>query len=89
LRSRFTPYVGGGIGDAAGRRSRGDFTASDGARFISGGDHASEGFGLLEGGLSVAIAKHWSIVPAYRYVRYFRSGQDAAHIAKLGLRYIF
>ena len=43
----------------------------------------------MEGEVSLALTRHLSLVPAYRFVHYFSSGEDVAHVAKLGLRYSF
>jgi len=44
---------------------------------------------LVEGGVSIALSPHWSLVPAYRFVHYFESQEDVAHVVKIGLRYSF
>lgn len=87
--SRFAPYIGAGIGGSANRRSFAQFLSADGARFTSYGGATPEGFALLEAGLNIAMSKHWTVVPAYRYIHYFNRGEDLAHVAKIGMRYSF
>lgn len=87
---RFTPYVGGGIGASADHRTKGAFVSAAGQTFTAGaGDTSTEGFGLLEAGVSISLSPHWAVVPAYRYVHFFAGGEDVAHVAKVGLRYSF
>lgn len=89
IAGRFTPYVGGGVGAAAGHRTKGVYKDAAGQPFGSGGGSSTQGFGLLEGGVAIALSPHWALVPAYRYVHFFTEGQDVAHVGKVGLRYAF
>jgi opacity protein-like surface antigen len=84
-----SPYVGAGIGEARNHQSSGMFQASDGATFGNLGGNATHGLALLEAGVSIPLTHNLSLVPAYRYVRYFAGDQDAAHVVKVGLRYRF
>jgi opacity protein-like surface antigen len=85
----FTPYVGGGLGAAAAHRTIGHFAAADGTPFTSGGGASTEGLGMLEVGVSIAITPNLSLVPAYRYIHFFNGMEDVANVAKVGLRYQF
>jgi opacity protein-like surface antigen len=93
LTGTLTPYVGAGIGVAHMENKRTLFVSASGATFLQGGTSRDHAVVLAEGGIAVAVAPSWSLVPAYRYVRYFvpgnRSGDEAAHVVKLGLRYSF
>jgi opacity protein-like surface antigen len=90
IAKQFTPYVGGGIGASADHRTAGSFINAAGQHFSSSTSGSStEGLGFLEAGVSIAIAPHWAIVPAYRYVHFFSANEDVAHVAKVGLRYSF
>jgi opacity protein-like surface antigen len=89
LAGRFTPYVGGGVGASRNHQTVGYFEAADGVPFRAGGGSSTQGLGFVEGGVSIAISRELSLVPAYRYVRFFAGNQDAAHVAKVGLRYQF
>ena len=86
---RFTPYVGGGIGASANHRTNGLFKSATGQTFTSSGGASTQGLGLVEGGVSIALSPRWSLVPAYRYVHYFSGADEVAHVAKVGLRYSF
>jgi len=93
LAGRFSPYVGGGLGVAESRKAFGDFAAANGVPFAAAGNASTQGVGMVEGGVSIAITRNLSLVPAYRYMRFFGSdfaiGQDVAHVVKVGLRYQF
>jgi len=89
IASRFTPYVGVGIGGTANHKSAGAFANADGNTFRFSSASGSDASGLLEGGVNIALSRHWSIAPAYRYVHFFNSIEDRAHVAKLGVRYSF
>jgi opacity protein-like surface antigen len=89
LSSLFAPYIGAGVGGAADRRSSGLYTAANGTVFTSAASSSPQGIGLLEGGLAIKLTGNLSIVPAYRYIQYFRSNQGSANIVKIGLRYQF
>jgi opacity protein-like surface antigen len=86
---RFRPYVGGGVGASANHRSNGLYKSATGQTFTASGGASTQGFGLVEGGVSIALSPHWSVAPAYRYVHYFSGADEVAHVAKLGLRYSF
>jgi opacity protein-like surface antigen len=90
---RFVPYVGLGVGGAHGEATTARLVSSTGAIFESLGGSSTRGVMLAEGGVSIALSEHISLVPAYRYLRYFLNasvgGDEAAHIVKLGLRYSF
>jgi len=89
LAGRFTPYVGGGIGASADHQSFGVFAAADGTPFRSSGGSSTQSLGLVEAGVAIALTPRLSIVPAYRYTRFFADNEDSAHVVKLGLRYSF
>jgi opacity protein-like surface antigen len=89
LASRFTPYVGVGVGGESGRKTAGHFVSADGTTITGQSGTGSAVLGLVEGGLNIALSKHWSVVPAYRYIHVFDGNGEAAHIAKLGIRYSF
>jgi len=86
---RFTPYVGAGVGGSANHQTAGEFIASGGTVFHSGSGSSTEGFAMVEGGVSIPLTCNLSIVPAYRYVHYFADKEDVAHVVKVGLRYAF
>ena len=86
---RFTPYVGAGVGGSDNRQSEGLFEARDGTPFNVSGGSSTEGFAMAEGGLAIGLTPRLSLVPAYRYVRYFAGGEDVANVAKLALRLDF
>jgi opacity protein-like surface antigen len=84
-----TPYVGAGLGAWAERSATTDYMQS-GVPFLSKGGAGVAGFGQVEAGVSLKLAPHWSVVPAYRFVQAFQgAGGDTAHIAKVGVRYTF
>lgn len=89
IAGRFTPYVGGGIGASAAHRTSGRYSDAVGQVFNTPSDTSTEGFGLVEGGVAIALSPHWALVPAYRYVHFFDGEQDVAHVGKVGLRYSF
>jgi opacity protein-like surface antigen len=93
LTATLTPYLGAGIGFAHADNTRTVFASASGAQFLQGGTSRDHGVMLAEGGVAIAVAPSWSLVPAYRYVRYFatgnRTGDESAHVVKLGLRYAF
>ncbi len=86
---RFTPYVGGGMGVSANHQSYGVFTAADGTPFRSSGGSSTQGLGMVEAGVSIALTPQLSLVPAYRYTHFFADKEDVAHVVKVGLRYNF
>jgi opacity protein-like surface antigen len=77
------------VGGAAAHRSTGIFSNSGGATFTAASGSSTEGFAMVEGGVSFALAPHLLLVPAYRFVHYFSDKEDVAHVAKIGLRYVF
>lgn len=89
IAGRFAPYVGGGVGASANHRTNGIYADAAGQTFTTTGGSSTQGFAVVEGGVSIALSPHWAVVPAYRYVRYFADDQDVAHVAKVGLRYSF
>jgi opacity protein-like surface antigen len=89
IATRFTPYVGAGVGAAWDHNSAGLFTNASGLTYRNPSASSTEGLAMAEGGINIAVAPHLSLVPAYRFVDYFAKGQDAAHMVKVGLRYNF
>lgn len=86
---RFTPYVGGGVGASSNHRTNGIYKDAAGQVFTASGGGSTQGLGMVEGGVSIALSPHWAVVPAYRYVRFFAGGHEAANVGKVGLRYSF
>ena len=90
IAKQFTPYVGGGIGASSDHRTVGSFVNTAGQSFTNSSSGSStEGLGFVEAGVAIALAPHWAIVPAYRYVHFFSAHEDVANVAKVGLRYSF
>jgi opacity protein-like surface antigen len=89
LASRFTPYIGVGVGGESGSKTAGHFVSADGATLTGQSGTDSAVLGLVEVGLNIALSKHWSVAPAYRYIHVFDGNGEAAHVAKLGIRYSF
>jgi opacity protein-like surface antigen len=93
INDALAPYVGIGMGGVHRDLSRATYVSSGGTRFLVAGGSGNFGTALVEAGLSVDIGQNLSIVPAYRYSHFFsdtpQSGDEVAHIAKLGLRYSF
>jgi opacity protein-like surface antigen len=90
---QLVPYVGGGIGGVHRDLSRGVYVSNAGLRFNEAGGSGDFGIALVEAGLSIGVGHNLSIVPAYRYIRFFANtpatGDEAAHVLKIGLRYDF
>lgn len=88
--SRFSPYVGGGVGFA--RIDVGDLTANLGGTTVTAsGDESTEFTAAGEIGLSIAVSDSVVVAPAYRYT-WLDDGDngfddDTAHTFKIGLRY--
>ena len=59
------------------------------ARFNSRGGSAAEGLVLVEAGTSYPLTDDLAVTASYRYIHFFDSGEDIAHIVKMGLRYSF
>ncbi|QUD86076.1 outer membrane protein [Phenylobacterium montanum] len=91
LTQRFTPYVGLGGGVSSDRTGSGILADARGRRLQVAGGAATDGFALAEIGLNMPLSPHWSIAPAYRYVRGLGSGDRAGalHVAKIGARFTF
>ena len=89
IAGRFTPYVGAGIGASSDHQNMGDFKDASGVLFTSSGGSSTQGLALVEGGVAVALTPSLSLVPAYRYTRFFADQEDVAHTAKVSLRYSF
>lgn len=99
----FTPYVGLGLGAWDGQSTHGLYSKPGtfsspkpgliipipGPSFTTADGSEVAGFGQIEAGVSLRLSRHWSVAPAYRFVRSFRANGDAAHIAEVGLRYAF
>lgn len=83
-----TPYVGLGLG-AFDAHSTGGYYPKSGTFFRTAGNSGVDGFGQAEAGVSLRLSRHWSVTPAYRFVRAFGPNGDTAHIVKAGLRYDF
>ena len=84
------PYVGAGAGVSFGRRTTGHYADALGTPFqATGTTSVADGFGLLEGGLDIKLARGLTLVPAYRYSRSLGGRNESDHIGKLGLRYAF
>jgi opacity protein-like surface antigen len=90
--SRYSPYVGTGLGYVRTNTVETTFVNGSGSfrQTFAAADH---GVALIEAGVSIALSPSWSLVPAYRYVHYFANanvfGDENAHIFKLGVRYSF
>ena len=86
----FTPYVGGGIGVA--HQDVGTVTAPTLGVAFAGGD-STDFVWLIEAGVSYALNRNFSIVPAYRFMQIQDGGSGADdssfHVFKIGLRYSF
>jgi len=92
LNGYLKPYVGAGVGFATDSGSAATFTNPNGWTFTQAAAQTTAPIVLGEVGLAVALSPRWSIVPAYRYVHFFESGNtiaEAANIFKLGVRYSF
>jgi len=89
IAGRFTPYVGGGVGASADHRTNGRYKSAGGQIFTTPGGTSTQGFGLVEGGVSIAVSPHWAVVPTYRYMHCFAVGEDSAHVGQIRLRYSF
>jgi opacity protein-like surface antigen len=99
----FTPYVGLGLGAIDASASSGLYSKPGtilsprpgvsipipGPTFTTSANSGVDGFGQAEAGMSLRLSRHWSVTPAYRFVRAFGANGDMAHIAKVGLRYDF
>jgi len=85
----FTPYIGGGIGASANKKSFGQFVGPTGSRFNSSGGSSAEGLALLEAGAAYPLTDNLAITASYRYMHFFDDGEDIAHIVKMGVRYSF
>jgi outer membrane autotransporter protein len=84
----FTPYLGGGIG--VGHQSADNVTV---AGIPVGNADSTDFMWMVEAGVSYALSKNLSIVPAYRYMQIQDGGSgsddSAFHLFKIGLRYTF
>ncbi len=95
----FTPYIGAGVGYQEGIQRPGSrlrtYTIYNGG-FIGGGTNqqqlvgsdSNDGTWLVEGGVSLPLTRHLSIVPAYRYSQAF-AGHTPINIMRVALRYSF
>ena len=83
-----TPYFGLGLG-AFDAHSTTGYYPKPGSAFRILASSGVDGFGQAEVGVSLQLSHHWSVAPAYRFVRAFAANGDTAHIAKVGLRYAF
>jgi opacity protein-like surface antigen len=100
---RFAPFLNGGVGvsvntrsgalyqDSIPQGSPGSPPALGQQQFSYRTPYAShtEGFGVVGGGLSLAMDEHWSLEPSYRYLRYFGATQESAHVVRVALSYRF
>jgi len=95
------PYVGAGVG-AAQARSGAEYYNSGFNHTSEWETHRNQPFVMLEGGISLKLTQHLSLVPSYRYQRAIFRNQDPefkltggspntdiGHMFKLGLRYNF
>jgi opacity protein-like surface antigen len=87
-----TPYAGFGLGGWAAGSSTGVYAGPTGS-FTQSGGHSTSAFAMVEAGVSLRLSRHWSVVPAYRYVHVLDgttgNRSDVAHLAKVGMRYAF
>lgn len=87
------PYIGGGVGGAHAESVSG--TGIDTFNRVSNfvGGNATRGVGFVEGGINLPLSRDLTLVPAYRYIRFFggsgTGSSEVAHIAKMGLQYSF
>lgn len=88
LASRFSPYLGLGLGGLENHRTTGRFVDAVGTTFTSNGGWVVGTEALLEAGVGIRVARRWMVSPAYRYDHLLPSGQDA-HLVKVGARYLF
>lgn len=96
VRGHFVPYLGAGVGAAYNHNTNATFQDANGNNFVQsfqGNGWNTTGIAFLEAGLNINASDKWSIVPAYRYLRFFATsnhfGDEAGHVFKLGLRYSF
>lgn len=86
--SRYTPYLGGGLGLA--HQSNG--SGSTGGVPFAGSDRDDFMF-LLEAGVSVQLTDNIAVVPSYRYMQINNgssgNADTTANIFKVGMRYNF
>jgi opacity protein-like surface antigen len=86
----FTPYLGGGIGIA--HQSGGTVTIPA-VGFTGNLGDSTDFVWMAEAGLSYALTKNVSVVPAYRFVQIQDGGSgsddSSFHLFKIGLRYTF
>ena len=54
----------------------------------TGSSDGGQGTWLVEGGVSLPMTRHLSLVPAYRYTQGFH-GHDGINVERIGLRYSF
>jgi opacity protein-like surface antigen len=87
--ARFNPYVGLGLGAESAHDGAGVYVNAAGVPFSGSGDSSSEGYGLAEVGVSIALTSRLSLVPAYRYMHFMAGDQASVSIGKVGLRYAF
>jgi opacity protein-like surface antigen len=89
----FVPYGGAGLGGAHEEDTTGKYVNANGTLFEQGGGQVTRGVALVEAGVTIALTKDLSLVPAYRYLRFFGGAgfgdAEAVHVVKLGLRYAF
>ena len=96
VRGHFVPHLGAGVGGAYNHDTQATFQDASGNTFVQfapGDGWNTDGIALLEAGLNITASDKWSIVPAYRYLRFFAAsnhfGDEGGHIFKIGLRYSF
>jgi opacity protein-like surface antigen len=88
------PYVGLGMGATVNDNpQRTVFRDAAGGRFTLSSSPTSGGIVQVEAGFGIALSDSVSIVPAYRFIHSFdtgnRFGDENAHVFKVGLRYGF
>jgi opacity protein-like surface antigen len=89
LAERYFPYLGAGVSIISAHSSAGLYVSPSGSTLRWEGGESAYGLAQVEGGVAIALTRHWSLVPAYRYIHGFSSRSEAAHIGKLGFRYTF
>lgn len=91
--TNFRPYIGGGVGMTRWSQSDGTLTVPGVGAAAVDKSHGTDLTLLGEVGVSIAVSPQLEIVPAYRFQWINHGGDgtdsDAAHIAKVGLRYNF
>ena len=87
------PYLGAGIGGAHEEGTSATTVDQNGQTFPFVGGSGERGVALIEGGFNVKVSDTLTLVPSYRWMRFFGgsglNATEAAHIGKISLRYSF